>query len=206
MHIENTIILESDGVAGSSGLAAYGPTAPTWAYNCVTGLAATITGSVVVGPYLVADPMFVDGDGPDGVYGTADDDFRLLPGSPCIDAGDNAGVPLDRADVDGDGDVDEATPLDFAGSERFIDDPDAPDTGVPGAGHSNIVDIGAHEVQVAATCPWDVDGSMDGDVGIADLLLLLGQWGSAGAGDVNGDGTVDVIDMLALLSNWGPCP
>ena len=36
------------------------------------------------------DPQFVDGDGPDNVAGTADDNFRLLPGSPCIDAGFDA--------------------------------------------------------------------------------------------------------------------
>ncbi|UCD52396.1 MAG: lamin tail domain-containing protein, partial [Phycisphaerales bacterium] len=37
---------------------------------------------------LTQDPLFVDADGPDDVPGTEDDDFHLLPGSPCIDAGD----------------------------------------------------------------------------------------------------------------------
>jgi hypothetical protein len=37
---------------------------------------------------LNLDPLFVDADGPDGVYGTPDDDMHLLPTSPCIDAGD----------------------------------------------------------------------------------------------------------------------
>jgi predicted outer membrane repeat protein len=36
------------------------------------------------------DPQFVDADGPDDVAGTPDDNFRLLPGSPCIDAGFDA--------------------------------------------------------------------------------------------------------------------
>lgn len=35
-----------------------------------------------------ADPMFVDADGPDFVPGTADDDLRLAPLSPCIDSGE----------------------------------------------------------------------------------------------------------------------
>jgi hypothetical protein len=36
------------------------------------------------------DPLFVDADGPDNVIGTADDDVRPQPGSPCIDSGDPA--------------------------------------------------------------------------------------------------------------------
>jgi parallel beta-helix repeat protein len=40
-----------------------------------------------------ADPLFVDADGADDVIGTADDDLRLLRGSPCIDAGYNSAIP-----------------------------------------------------------------------------------------------------------------
>ena len=36
------------------------------------------------------DPLFVDADGDDNLFGTEDDDLRLLEGSPCIDAGDNS--------------------------------------------------------------------------------------------------------------------
>jgi hypothetical protein len=35
------------------------------------------------------DPLFVDADGDDNIYGTEDDDLRLSPGSPCIGAGSN---------------------------------------------------------------------------------------------------------------------
>ena len=38
------------------------------------------------------DPLFVDPNGDDEIFGTEDDDFRLLPDSPCIDAGDTAAV------------------------------------------------------------------------------------------------------------------
>ena len=48
---------------------------------------------------IVADPLFVDADGPDNLGGTADDDLRLDFGSPAIDAGTNAGCPA--ADLDG---------------------------------------------------------------------------------------------------------
>lgn len=52
-------------------------------------------------------------------------------------------------------------------------------------------------------CPADLDHS--GDVGPADLALLLGAWGSAGAGDLDGSGTVGSPDLAILLGAWGPC-
>jgi hypothetical protein len=52
-------------------------------------------------------------------------------------------------------------------------------------------------------CPWDFDG--DGDVDTADLLHLLGAWGTPD-GDVDGDGDTDTADLLALLAHWGLCP
>ncbi|UCD48963.1 MAG: right-handed parallel beta-helix repeat-containing protein, partial [Phycisphaerales bacterium] len=49
-----------------------------------------------------ADPLFVNVEGADGVIGTDDDDLHLLPGSPCIDAGENLAVPESAvADLDG---------------------------------------------------------------------------------------------------------
>jgi len=56
---------------------------------------------------------------------------------------------------------------------------------------------------VEHACPGDLDG--DGDVDTADLLFLLGAWGT-GAGDVDGDGDTDTADLLALLGAWGECP
>jgi predicted outer membrane repeat protein len=63
------------------------------------------------------DPMFVDLNGADNVLGTADDNLRLLPGSPCLDAGDNSAVPPSLLS-------------DFDGNPRIIND---------------IVDMGAFE-------------------------------------------------------------
>lgn len=52
----------------------------------------------------------------------------------------------------------------------------------------------------------DLNG--DGVVNVADLLILLANWGncpSSGSctGDLNDDGIVNVADMLILLANWG---
>ena len=83
---------------------------------------------------FIADPQFVRNPSPglDGVWGTADDDYgdlRLLPTSPCIDAGKNAAVPVDAT-------------IDLAGNPRFADVPVIADSGL---GTAPIVDIGAYE-------------------------------------------------------------
>ncbi len=55
-------------------------------------------------------------------------------------------------------------------------------------------------------CPGDIDSS--GDVGVKDLLLLLGAWGPnpGHRADFDEDGFVGVKDLLILLGAWGPCP
>jgi hypothetical protein len=144
-----------------------------------------------------ADPLFIDADGPDDIPGTEDDNLRILPFSPCIDAANNTAVPDDVLDLDDDGNTSEPVPFDLDGNPRFVDDPDTEDTG---HGTPPIVDMGAYEFQV---CPADFDG--DGDVDTADLLFLLGAWGTPD-GDVDGDGDTDTADLLALLAAWGECP
>ena len=64
-----------------------------------------------------ADPLFVSGG------------FGLGPGSPCVDAGDNAEVAVGNL-------------FDQAGLPRFADDPGVPDTG---AGVAPLVDLGCLE-------------------------------------------------------------
>ncbi|MDY7107932.1 MAG: hypothetical protein SYC29_04770 [Planctomycetota bacterium] len=55
---------------------------------------------------------------------------------------------------------------------------------------------------VAPPCPADFDGN--GEVNTADLLYLLGNWGTC-AGDVDGDGDTNTVDLLDLLGAWGSC-
>lgn len=52
---------------------------------------------------IAADPQFLDADGPDEEPEThADNDFRLLPDSPCINAGKNEDWMGQSVDLDGD--------------------------------------------------------------------------------------------------------
>ena len=93
----------------------------------------------------VASPKFVDPDGADNNVATVgDNDYRLSPASPCIDAGENAEVELDCFDLDGDGIINEFVPFDFDGATRMVDVPLAPDTGL---GTAPLVDLGAWERQ-----------------------------------------------------------
>ena len=98
-----------------------GPTVVT--YSCVQG-GKSGEGNIDI------DPLLVEADGPDNIAGTADDDLSLRAYSPCIDAGDDSALPIDIADLDGDGDVLEPIPFDLHGNRRI-------------SGFS--VDIGAYE-------------------------------------------------------------
>jgi hypothetical protein len=101
---------------------------------------------------IEADPLLFDADGPDGIPGNEDDNLRLQPGSPCIDAGDNTAVPA-------------GVKTDLAGNPRFADDPNTPDTGNPD-GTNPIVDMGAYEFGPSDLCA-DEDG--DGRVTICHI-------------------------------------
>jgi len=54
-----------------------------------------------------------------------------------------------------------------------------------------------------AACPADLN--QDGTVGPADLGILLGGWGGAGATDLSGNGNTGPEDLGILLGAWGPC-
>ncbi len=92
--------------------------------------------------------MFVD---------PAGGNYRLGPGSPCIDLGSNPALPSDVADLDGDLLVTEPTPLDLDPHPRTVND---------------TVDLGAYEA-----CNFSLDLDGNGTVGIGDFLIVLAGWG-----------------------------
>jgi len=141
-----------------------------------------------------SDPCFVDANGPDGEIGTEDDNLRLMPDSPCIDAGDNNSVPADTADLDNDGNTVEPIPWDLDGRDRFADG-DCND--------SEIVDMGAYEFTYAYL--GDFDGECDVD--FVDYAILANYWMTDEflvdvAPTPAGDGIVDERDLNILCDNW----
>ena len=113
----------------------WGNVATNWSQICTDPNMAEVTHSCVQDGWpgesnIDSDPMFIDADGLDNVYGTDDDDLRLMGGSPCLDAALNDALPPDLLDLDGDGDLDEWIPFDLDGTPRIVDD---------------IVDMGPYE-------------------------------------------------------------
>ncbi len=130
-------------------------------------------------------------------------DYRPMPTSLAIDAGDNTLTPIDEYDLDGDMVVLERLSLDLGGQARFTDLPSVPDTGMSD-GLNPIIDIGAYELPENFDCPWDLDG--DGSVGSGDLAQLIGLWTQTNVpADFDGGG-VGASDLATLLGRWGPCP
>ncbi len=149
----------------------FGPSVPVITY-------CDVQGGYVGTDNINANPLFVDANGGDNVFGTPDDNLRLAANSPCIDAGNNAAVPA-------------GVTTDLDGNNRFLDDPDAPDTGVGGCA---IVDRGAYEYQQL------FDG--DGD-GVQDSCDNCPTVGNPDQADSDGDGAGDACDNCPSVAN-GP--
>lgn len=101
-----------------------------------------------------ADPLFADAPG---------GDYSLGPGSPAIDAGDNALVQFESM-------------LDLARNLRKTDNAATPDTGT---GTPPIVDLGAYEAPAdlgTQRCPADYNS--DGSFAVGDILDFLADWSS----------------------------
>ncbi|MEO1534221.1 MAG: right-handed parallel beta-helix repeat-containing protein [Planctomycetota bacterium] len=152
--IDNTIIYGNESLAPNGTRSA--------SISLSFGATATVNNSIVefwFGPggplpgfdVVDTDPIFVDADGADDVFGTSDDNIRLMPGSPAIDAGNGTlAIAL--------------SPVDVYGAPREADDPDTPNASLFSA-----VDIGAAEFQPEppADCPADTNG--DGELNPADF-------------------------------------
>jgi len=162
-----------------------------------------------------ADPLFVDADGADDIYGTEDDDLRLLHGSPCIDAGDGT-VVTEAGDLDGnprimDGDGDDVAVVDMGAYEYAPDcdengildfcdiDCDAFDgaCNVPGCGTSNdcngnkVPDHCEIPVTSGGLCLVDCDPDCNAN-GIPDACDISG----GSSLDANANGVPDECEYL----------
>ncbi len=108
-EITNCILWQNSDASGmneSAQIFSQAGSVPVVNHSCVQGWTGTLGGTGNFGD----DPLLLDADGPDDAPGTEDDNLRLIPGSPCIDAGDSTAavgsVDLDNNPriIDGDGD------------------------------------------------------------------------------------------------------
>jgi hypothetical protein len=97
------------------------------------------------------------------------------------------GWDLQQPDNLNDSDFVQMTPTPFPGMGGWHDTPHT-------AAAYGFIELG---------CEGDL--SEDGQVGAADISILLGAWGGA-EGDLNGDGQTGAADLSILLGRWGPCP
>jgi hypothetical protein len=169
----NIIAFNSSGVFKSSG-------SPSLRNNCVHNTPGVDYSGLGTGIGDVsADPLLAD---------RLAGDYRLAAGSPCIDAGYNAGVP-------------DGVLTDFPGHLRLFDDPATLDCrwSPENCGAAPIVDMGAYEF--IPEIPGDVDG--DGDVDGFDGAALracasgpaVGVSAECAVGDLDGDGDGDQDDF-----------
>ncbi len=84
--------------------------------------------------------------------------------------------------------------------------------GIPGAAlyvPSTTITLNQPVVSVTATYTHDGDLNRNGVVDIADLNMVLMNWGKSGGdilppqADANGDDTVDIVDLNMVLIDWG---
>jgi hypothetical protein len=105
---------------------------------------------------ISADPLFTNPSG---------GNYRLGPGSPCIDSANNTLVPSGIL-------------TDLDGNPRFHDDPASPNTGIPGgAGGPAITDMGAYEFHF---CYPNCDGStVQPILNVDDFSCFINEYAQA---------------------------
>ena len=162
------------------------------AYSCIQDWSGGGTGNISSDPCFISPGHWADINDINIIVEPNDynavwveSSYRINWSSPCIDAGDNAAVPVGETN-------------DISGRPRFKDSY-RPDTG---SGTAPIVDMGAYEFQAGA---GGIDGR--GTADMTDFNLLAGQWMSTACGLCNGadltcDGNVDLYDLSELLDYW----
>ena len=149
IELSNTIIWDNESASGEA-IGALGDEANGTIEWCILD-EGVATGFVVGSMVSAGDPLFADPNGANELPGDEDDDFTLRPGSPAIDGGSNALLPVDTFDLDGDGDTSEVLPLDLNGAMRIVD----------GGGGSPVVDLGPLEFSDGSSSVDDAVPSTD---------------------------------------------
>ncbi len=146
------------------------------AYSSVAGWSGGLGGVFNDG----INPMLVDPDGTDDVFGTPDDDVHLAVGSPAIDSGDPAYDPVEAAaqDIDGEPRV-QGCHVDRGADEAAGPEPHTGDVDLSGTTTTDDIPVFVEallqgsDAAVACIADMNEDGELDGaDVqGFVDALL-----------------------------------
>ncbi len=177
--------VDTDATGPTTGLSSY---TRSVTYSCVQGPGCPGLGNINADPRFVREPD----PGPDGNWDGVDDDYgdlRLLPGSPCIDAGDNTAVPADVT-------------TDVNGGPRFQDDPDTPDTG---NGTPPIVDMGAYEV-LGVPCLIRIVGGTDAADNSASLVWPKAEAVGLAAVEIEVDQAVTLVGSSVVTTGGASTP
>ncbi|UCE59113.1 MAG: hypothetical protein JSU63_16915 [Phycisphaerales bacterium] len=157
---------DSSGMSVSAQL--FGAGTPPVYYSCIQGWTGALGGPGNIND----DPFFRDADGSDGILGTENDDLRLSPGSPCIDAGKPGFVP-------------DVVPTDLDGHSRIL---------------CERVDMGAYEFGIG-DYDWSQSVNLN-DFRVWKACMTGPDAGPYADGcevfDFNYDGDVDFEDFAAM--------
>lgn len=182
----NSVTIYSSCIQDDNEDGIYNPPSGVAAYNCMDR-----------NPQFVHDPY--DGGDSWGV-GNNDDygDLHLRNNSSCIDAGDNAFVPVDANDLDDDGNTSELIPYDLDSRARIVDGD---------CNSVSTVDMGAYEFSYMYL--GDFNGGCNID--FADFAILASAWlttdGQAGWNNgcdiaLPADDIINEKDLEIFADNW----
>lgn len=156
-----------------------------------------LVGAVFTGYVQVASPGLYN------LFTESDDGSRLLIGDTLVVDNDGLHGMQERSGSIGLAAGRHEIRVEFfertGGAGLFVryEGPGLPKQVIPTTSWTHVIEDGPTD------CPEDADG--DGLVGVNDLLLVIGSWGSCNGcpADIDGSGSVDVNDVLMLLSAWG---
>jgi hypothetical protein len=143
---------------------------------------------------IVIDPSFVN---------SSSDDFRILYSSHLLNNGDATDVPADAYDIDDDSDTSEPLPDRFM-QDRQINPGDVTDCVDIGAFEEQTAGTCTGDITGASGVPDGTVGMPDLLLVIERWNLPGGAADLVGTGAC-GDSYVDGADLLELIGNWGSC-
>ena len=161
-------------------------------------------GEIYGSDYVEGDPMFVNSAGAD---------FHLQENSPAIDTGSPTDAPSD--DFEG-----QARPsgagYDIGADEWLSSGPTPTQTATPTHTPTTTPMATRTATPTSTSTPGDPPCSLtgdldfDGDVDIADIMLVASRWHAAlgdpdynPAYDLDGSGAIDIVDIMLVAVHWG---